>query len=156
MDKDTVLLAIVGLGITLGFLGFLAYLIAQSKQQACPEPTPTYISIPTRAPQQQQEKVVETEEIRPTRPHIINHVLNEADRWYEIRLPVDAITWQLRARGNYDLLYSFEPSHATYMTLTRGDTLTEDTAPHMGIKSIYVMCETAGVTSELEVWRNHA
>lgn len=96
-----------------------------------------------------------TEEIRPTRPHIINHYLSNANTWYEIKLPIDNRTWQLKARGNYDLLYSFEPSASTYMTLVRGSVLSENTAPNRNINAIYVMCETAGVTVELELWRNN-
>ena len=151
-DNDVALIAIVGIAITLGFFGFLAYLLLKKE-----EPITT---AQTQASQPQiiypqENKIVATEEIRPTRPHIMNHYLANANQWYEVRLPTDAITWQFKARGNYDLSYSFEPSHSTYMTLTRGSVLTENTAPNMSIRAIYVMSETAGVTAELEVWRNH-
>ena len=98
---------------------------------------------------------IKTEEIRPTRPHIINHYLRNANIWYEIKLPIDNRTWQLKARGNYDLFYSFEPSASTYMTLVKGSVLSENTAPNKNINAIYVMCETANVTIELELWRNN-
>jgi len=99
------------------------------------------------------EVIVKTEEIRPTTAHIINHHLNNANQWYEIKLPMDLITWQLKARGNYELLYSYSPEHQTYMTLATGDILSADTSPNKNINAIYVMCQTAGVIAELEVWR---
>jgi len=101
----------------------------------------------------QPDIVVKTEEVRPTTAHIINHNLNTANTWYEIKLPRDAITWQLKARGNYELLYSYSPTHQTYMTLVRGQTISSDTAPNEEINAIYVMCETSNVVAELEVWR---
>jgi hypothetical protein len=104
-------------------------------------------------PQPQLPQEVKTEEIRPTTAHIINHNLNNANTWYEIKLPQDAITWQLKARGNYELLYSYSPTHQTYMTLTKGDVLSADTSPDKNINAVYVMCNTAGVVAELEVWR---
>ena len=97
--------------------------------------------------------ILKTEETRPTTAHIINHHLNNANQWYEIKLPRDAITWQLKARGNYELLYSFSPTHQTYMTLVIGQTISSDTSPNAELNAIYVMCETAGVIAELEVWR---
>jgi len=99
-----------------------------------------------------QPEVIKTEEIRPTTAHIINHHLNNANEWYEIKLPRDAVTWQLKARGNYELLYSYSPTHQTYMTLTIGDVLSADTSPNKDINAVYVMCETTGVIAELEVW----
>lgn len=145
-------LIVVGLGITFGFLGFLAYLIAQGKQ-ACPEPTPTptYVPVYTQIPQK-EEKVVETEEIRPTRPHIVNHTLNNANQWYAIPIPKDIKTWSMNARGEYDLLYAFEPSHATYRTLFSGMFLDSDTAPN-NISEIYVSSDTAGAVVELMLYR---
>lgn len=98
--------------------------------------------------------VNKTEETRPTRPHIINHSLTNANQWYEIRLPKDVITWQLKARGDYEIFYSFEPSHVTYMTLPSGSVLTENTAPNKSIRSVYVSCATAGVVVEIEMWEN--
>ena len=98
--------------------------------------------------------VTKTEETRPTRPHIINHILNTANTWYEIRLPKDVVTWQLKARGDYELFYSFEPSHNTYMTLPSGSVLTENTAPNKSIRSVYVSCATANVVVEIEMWEN--
>ena len=38
------------------------------------------------------------------------------------------------------------------MTLTKGGTLSEDTAPD-GIHAIYIRCSTANVVIELELWR---
>ncbi len=154
-DNDVTIIAIVSLALALGFFAFLAYLRKEEPittiqtAQAKVAQTPQTVYVP------QENKIVATEEIRPTRPHLINHYLRNANQWYEIRLPTDAVVWQLKARGNYDILYSFEPSHSTYITLVRGSVLNENTAPNMSIRSIYVMCETAEVTVELEVWRNH-
>ena len=98
--------------------------------------------------------VTKTEEVRPTKPHIINHILIEADKWYEIKLPEDVVTWQMMARGDYDLEYSFEPSQSTTMVLPSGSILNENTAPNMSIKSIYVRSETANSQVDIEMWRN--
>ncbi len=152
-DSDVTIIAIVSLALTLGLFAFLAYLKKVTEPITTTPITP--IIETTQPIYVRQAEVVETEEIRPTKPHIMNHHLANANAWYEIKLPVDAVTWQFKARGTYDLFYSFEPSHSTYMTLTRGSVLTENTAPNMSIRAIYVMCETAGVTAELEVWRNH-
>lgn len=102
---------------------------------------------------QNQEVVTKTEEKRPRYPHIINYLINEANRWYEIKLPREGVkAWQLRCREDYNINYCFEPSASTYMTLSSGATLSQDTAPE-GIHSIYVRCATANVTIELEVWK---
>jgi len=60
--------------------------------------------------------------------------------------------WSLKCRENYDINYCFEPSASTFMTLIRGATLSEDTAPQ-GVHAIYVRCSTAGATIEVELWR---
>ncbi len=101
----------------------------------------------------QPEIVVKTEETRPTTASIINHHLNNANQWCEIKIPQDVVTWQIKARGNYELLYSYSPTHQTYMTLVVGNVLSADTAPNTDINAVYVMCETAGVIVELEIWR---
>ncbi len=100
------------------------------------------------------KQVVKTEEKRPNRPHLINHKLTTVNQVYEIKLPVKGLkTWSLSLRENQDLLYSFEPSMSTYITLKKGATLSEDTAPEgMDIHAIYVRCATADVTVELELW----
>ena len=98
-------------------------------------------------------EVVKTEEVRPAKPHIINHHLNNANQWSEIKIPRDVVTWQIKARGNHELLYSYSPTHQTYMTLVVGNVLSADTAPNTDIDAVYVMCETAGVIAELEIWR---
>lgn len=101
------------------------------------------------------EQVIKTEEKRPRHPHIINHKLTTADKWYEIKLPAEGVkTWSLGLRENQDLKYSFEPSHSTYVTLKKGATLSEDTAPN-DIHAIYVTCATAAVTVELELWSEY-
>ena len=100
----------------------------------------------------QVEHIVKTEEKRPTRPHIINHSIPTADKWYEIKIPSKGVkTWSLGLRENYDINYCFEPSHSTYITLKKGATLSEDTSPE-GTHAIYVKCATAAVTIELELW----
>ena len=53
--------------------------------------------------------IVKTEETRPTTASIINHNLHDANKWYEIKLPREAITWQMTARGNNEINYSFSP-----------------------------------------------
>ena len=96
---------------------------------------------------------LKTEETRPTTASIINHHLNNANQWYEIKIPQDVVTWQIKARGNYELLYSYSPTHQNYMTLVGGNVLSADTAPNTDINAVYVMCETARVIVELEIWR---
>ena len=105
-------------------------------------------------PKIEEPKPVLTEEKAPIYSHIINHNLNEEGHWYEIKLENDIVTWQLKARGNHEILYCFEPSHTTYVSLPAGQTLAEDTVPDRSINAVYVMSETAGIIVELEVWTN--
>lgn len=154
MDKDSAVIIIVGLGITFGFLGFLAYMMAQQRNQ---EPVqqvyvPQYVTAPAQSVQQNRIVPIETEETRPTKPHIMNHVLNTANTWYEVDIPRDIRTWSMNARGEYDLFYSFEPSHATYRTLFSGMFLDSDTAPN-NINKIYVSSATSGAVVELIMFR---
>ena len=61
------------------------------------------ISIPS-----QPEVIVKTEEKRPEHPHIINHSIHEANKWYEIKLPREGIkAWSLRCREEHDINYCF-------------------------------------------------
>lgn len=106
------------------------------------------ISIPS-----QPEVIVKTEETRPTTAHQINYHLNEANKWYQISLGRNLITWQMRARGDYDLLYSYSPTHQNYFTLSSGNVLSSDTSPNDDLNAIWVMCETANVIVELEGWQ---
>ena len=100
-----------------------------------------------------EEKVIITEERRPKTASIQNYILNDAGTWYEIKIQKNILTWSLRLREEQTpLLYTYDPSHANYATLPAGETLTEDTSPNRGINAIYVMCNTAGVTVEFEVW----
>ena len=101
----------------------------------------------------QQQQVVKTLETPPTTAHIINHNLNVANRWYEIKLFRDLITWQIRCRSNQDIFYSYDPSHQTFMTLRAGEVLSADTSPNSDLNAIWVSCATSGVVAELEVWR---
>jgi len=96
---------------------------------------------------------IKTEETPPTTADIINHHLNNANQWYEIKLPKNILTWQIRARQDVDLRYSYSPTHATYFSLKSGEVLGADTAPNSDIDAVYVMCETAGVVVELEFWK---
>ena len=92
-----------------------------------------------------------TEEKSPRKPHIINHSLTTANQWYEIKLPVDGLkAWSLRCRGGNDIHYKFD-SGSTYMTLTNGETISENTAPK-DINSIFVRSAIAEVILELELW----
>lgn len=100
----------------------------------------------------QPEVIIKTDEKRPRHPHIINYSIHEADKWYEIKFPRDGVkSWSLSCRENYDVNYCFEPTASTYKTLTKGATLSEDTAPQ-GIHAIYVKSPEADVTIELELW----
>lgn len=96
---------------------------------------------------------INVKEIIPTTAHIINHNLHEANRWYEIKLPRDIVTWQIRARGDHDISYSYSPTHQTYMSLVSGEMLSADTSPNAEINAVYVMSEEGSVVIELEVWR---
>jgi len=115
------------------------------------------IKIDVITPEIKIPEPVKTEEIRPKTPYIVNHNLNTADKWYELKIPVNAVTWQIRCRNDYDILYSYSPTHATYFTLKAGEVLSADTAPkdieQSEYGSIFVMCETAGVVVELEYWQ---
>ena len=99
------------------------------------------------------ETVVKTEERRPSHPlPIINHVLNTANQWYEIKFPPGGVkAWSLRLRESNDMNYKYD-SGSTYKTLSAGGEISQDTFP-TPIKSIFVRCDTANVTVELEVWQ---
>ena len=107
-----------------------------------------------KIPSSKQEVVIKTQEKRPKHPHIVNYSVHEANRWYEIKLPrLGVLAWNLRCREEYNINYCFEPTASTYMTLSSGASLSQDTAPE-GIHSIYIRCATADVTIELELWRD--
>jgi len=160
MDLSFVAVVVGALGIVaLGIVAIIA--LGRREMQASQFQYP-FSTSPTFYPvslspvvEKETAPVTRTEEIRPTSPHIVNHNLNQANTWYEIRIPKDVRTWQMQARGDYDMYYSFEPSHSTYMTLASGAVLSESTAPNMSIRSIYVMSGTSGALVELEMWRNH-
>ncbi len=156
--KDQDIIALV-LGLSFfALIGYLTFIYITKKEEVIQTPTVQnyYVQAPIQncpTPLQEKKEIIKTTEYAPTTAHIINHHLNNANQWYEIKMPRDAITWQLKARGNYELLYSYSPTHQTYMTLTKGDVLSSDTSPNRNINAIYVMCETANVVAELEVWR---
>jgi hypothetical protein len=104
-------------------------------------------------PAEEKKEPAEVTERVPRIPHIINHILNNSGQWYEIHLPADAVTWQMKARGNHTMYYSFSPDHKEYVTLQTSQVLSEDTMPNKGIRSIFVMSDDSAVTVELEVWR---
>lgn len=108
---------------------------------------------PPLVPEKKEEEVVKVDEKRPIYSHIINHNLNEPNRWYEIKLEPDVVTWQLRVRGSHELSYAFDPTHANFMTLDAGEKVSEDTVPNRDINAIYVMCPDMGVVVEMEIWR---
>ena len=95
--------------------------------------------------------LLKTVEKRPDKPHIINHVLNDADTWYKIKLPRNLLAWTLKTRGSYEINYAFSPNPAVYMTLERGTILDQDTSPE-NLNEIHVRSATAGITIEMEVW----
>ena len=99
------------------------------------------------------ENTIKTEEIRPKTPHIINHILNNANTWYEIPLPENIKAWKLKTRGIHELLYSFSQSHSTYMTLQKNMVIDSDTSPLLeNPPVIYVMSTDINVIVEIEIW----
>lgn len=96
---------------------------------------------------------VKVEDLPPSTADILNHHLNEANKWYEIKLPRDLITWQIRCRDDYDIKYSYSPTHITFFTLKSGEVLSADVSPNSDINAVFVMCETANVVVELEFWK---
>lgn len=156
--RDSVIL-VIGAGVValFGLFAYLAFL--SSRQQPQQAPTMQYIPIQANNENMSTEgapdapvSAVMTEEVAPTKPHIINHILNNANQWYVIEVPKDIRTWSMNARGTYDILYSFEPSHATYRTLFSGTFLDSDTAPN-NINEIYVSSGTAGAVVEISMFR---
>ncbi len=95
---------------------------------------------------------IQTEEIRPSKAHIINHHLNNANEWYQIDLPKGAVTWAITVRGNHEIRYSYSPAHQNYRTLREGESLEADTAPDATLNSIWVLSEEGNVIVEIEVW----
>ena len=95
--------------------------------------------------------VINTKEIRPRHARIINYSIHQANVWNEIKIPQEIRAWSLRCREKYDINYCFEPSHATYMTLSKGAVINEDTSPQ-GVQAIYVRSPVANITIELELW----
>ena len=155
-DKDnTSMIAIISLALTICFLAYLIYLSKREQIPISTVQTAKTNQPPQRVyvPQPFSQGIVATEETRPTTAHMINHNLHNANQWYEIKFPRDAIAWQLRARGNHELAYSFSPTHQTYTTLSAGNVLNEDTSPNTDINAIYVMSTEGGIVCELEVWR---
>ncbi len=99
-----------------------------------------------------EEPVKVTEEV-PRTPNIINHNLTVANDWYEIRIPVDAVAWKMKARGNHTMYYSYEQNHVTFITMDPGQVVTGDTMPNKGIRAVYVMSNDNDVVVEFEVWK---
>jgi hypothetical protein len=145
----------VTLGIV-GIIGIVAMVIFSRRQEPILiQPTPMQEIKSNPIPIEMTEKKEEFVKTYPRRPKTVqiqNPILNKANRWYEINIPENILAWSLRLREDQDLLYSYDPSQATYATLPAGETLTEDTSPNRGINAIYVSCATAGVTVEFEIW----
>ena len=97
--------------------------------------------------------LVNVKEIIPTTADILNHHLNEASKWYEIKLDRRMVTWQLRCRSNNGLHYSYSPACQTYFTLKSGEVLSADVSPNSDLNAIWVRCATANVIVELEFWK---
>jgi len=102
-----------------------------------------------------KKSVIRTIEKTPEKSVIITKTLTTADTWYNILINEGRATkirhWLLKARGNYDINYAFQPADTAplhYMTLPSGSILTEDTRPEY----ISVKCDTANVVVELEYW----
>ncbi len=154
MDDNNFALAIVVFGVAsvFGFVILAAYLMKQPTQapqiaEGCPSPETIAV----------KEKIVEkpipevTKETRAELPHHINHNLNQANTWYEIKLERNIRNWMLRCREQLNLDYAFVPNPTTWFTLDRGTILSEDTSPQ-GIHAIYVRCSQSTVV-EVELWR---
>lgn len=159
--EDKYVAAVVGIvaALTLGLVYmFLSY---RSGEQSPQTPTMQYIPIqannenmPIEGVSDAPERAVKTEETRPRRPHITNHVLTDANRWYEIPIPPEIRTWSMNARGEYDILYSFEPSQSTFRTLFSGTYLDSDTEPRrITPTAIYISSATAGAVVEMAFFR---
>jgi len=113
----------------------------------------TPVTNPSPPSQPPVQQVIKTEEIRPTKADIINHHLNNANEWYEIRIPKDTVTWQITVRGSHEIQYSYSPTHQTFRTLRAGEVLEADTAPNETLNAIWVMSEEGSVIVEIEVWQ---
>lgn len=96
---------------------------------------------------------VNVKEIIPTKAHIINHNLHDADRWYEIKLPRNLVTWQIRARGSHEIRYTYSPGHETWMTLASGEVLSADTSPNSDLNEVHVLSTEGDIVVELELWK---
>jgi len=96
---------------------------------------------------------VKVEDLPPSTADILNHHLNEANKWYEVKLDRQLITWQIRARQSVDIHYSYSPTQSTYFTLKSGEVLGADVSPNSNINAIYVRSVTAGTIVELEFWK---
>jgi len=153
-EENATIIAIISLTLMLSFFAYLVYLLKKEEPITVAQPAQTVQTPETIYSPAPQEKVVVTEEIRPTVPHIINQILPVANRIYEIKIPrFDVRTWSLRCRNDINLQYSFEPSFSTYMTLPSGQPLNEFTSPNRSIYAVYVRSPTANVVAELELWR---
>lgn len=152
--KDQDIIALV-LGLSFfALIGYLTFLYISKKEEVVQPLAQSYVQPTTQnPPKTMKEEIIKTTEYAPTTAHQVNYHLNNANQWYEIKLPRDAITWQLKARGDHDLLYSFSPTHQNYTTLIGGNVLSTDTSPNREINAVYVMCETARVIAELDIWR---
>ena len=96
---------------------------------------------------------LKTQETPPTTADILNHHLNNANEWYEVKLDRQLITWQIRARQNVDIQYSYSPTQSTFFTLKSGEVLGADVSPNSNINAVYVRSATAGTIIELEFWK---
>ena len=148
-DDHVMALMVVGVVITVGLFAFLAYLKKEIEPTSQTTPSQT-VYIPQHS---QIKEPMKTQESPPKTADILNHHLNEANRWYEIKLDRNLLTWQIRARQNVDILYSYSPTHATYFTLRSGEVLGADVSPNKDINAVYVMSATAGTIIELEFWK---
>lgn len=156
MDDNNFALVILVFGVAsiFGFVVLTAYLMKQ------PQPVVQAAKAPNPAPSETiavRDKIGEkplpkpTEEVRAELPHHINHHLNQANRWYEIKFERNLRNWMIRCRNHFNLDYAFVPSPITWFTLDSGTILSEDSSPQ-GIQAIYVRCSQPTIV-ELELWR---
>lgn len=140
----------------IAIVGIVAMFLYSRRQEPMVQQARGYVPVqPAYVPIKATEKegeFVRTYERRPKRGLVENYHLNDPNTWYKIEIPHNILVWSLRLRQEQNLHYTYEPSHATYMTLNAGETLSEDTSPNRGIRAIYVQCDTANSIAEFEVW----
>lgn len=84
----------------------------------------------------------------PKIKNVYNIKMTTANTWYSQKLPANTKAWKLHCRTHNDIKYAFADNPDVWMTLKKGQSIEEDTNPG----TIYVLCETADKTVEIEAW----